>query len=139
MKNTCCALPRSCRPGLTLLELTVVIMVLNTLVGVLFVGFRAYKAGADRAACVMNIYAVQKVVRSYANLNNLSPGQVLGEEIDLREELVGPGRYLEVPPECPGGGIYTDLGKRLPRAGEIYLSCSLAGKKRHRPQRLATW
>ena len=57
------------KPGVTLIELTVVILVLLTLIGVLFVGAQIYKEGADRSACILNIRNIQLAVRSNQNLN----------------------------------------------------------------------
>ena len=50
--------------GMTLLELTVVILVLLSLISVLFIGARAWKKGSDRAACILNIRNFQQAVRS---------------------------------------------------------------------------
>lgn len=130
---------RNLRPGLTVLEVTILIMVLFALIGVLFSGAKAYKRSSDRAACVMNIHKVQNAVRSYSNLNGLSPGQTLWAGTDLRSELIGPDCYLEALPDCPGGGDYADLGNRIPSHGELYLTCTLSDEERHRPQRLSTW
>ncbi len=127
------------RPGLTVLELTVVLFVLILLISVLFVGVSAYKTGTDRAACVMNIHSVQNAVRSYSNLNGLVPGQALATSEDLRGELVGPERFLEELSDCPSGGTYSDLGNRIPIAGELYLTCSLAGDRQHVPERVEPW
>jgi type II secretory pathway pseudopilin PulG len=55
--------------GMTLIELTVVIVVLLALIAVLFVGAKAYKKGADTAACVMNQRNIQQACLSYLNLN----------------------------------------------------------------------
>ncbi len=53
---------------MTLLELTVVILVLLSLISILFIGARAWKRGSDRAICIIHIQSAQKGVRSYANL-----------------------------------------------------------------------
>ncbi|MGB1128846.1 MAG: prepilin-type N-terminal cleavage/methylation domain-containing protein, partial [Haloferula sp.] len=76
--------------GMTLLELTVVILVLLSLISILFIGARAWKKGSDRAGCIMNIRNAQQAVRSYANMYNTDsiPGS----------ELVGTGKFLESMP-----------------------------------------
>ena len=51
------------KAGMTLLELTVVILVLLSLISILFIGARAWKKGADRAGCILNIRNVQQAVR----------------------------------------------------------------------------
>jgi type II secretory pathway pseudopilin PulG len=50
---------------MTLLELTVVILVLLSLITILFIGAQAWKRGSDRAICIINIQNVQKGVRGY--------------------------------------------------------------------------
>lgn len=62
------------KSGMTLLELTVVILVLLSLIAILFIGARAWKKGSDRAGCILNIRNVQQAVRGYANMN---PGKVI--------------------------------------------------------------
>jgi prepilin-type N-terminal cleavage/methylation domain-containing protein len=46
--------------GTTLIELSVVIAVLLLLVGVLFIGITAWKNGANKAACIVNLSSIQK-------------------------------------------------------------------------------
>ena len=70
---------------MTLLELTVVILVLLSLIGLLFAGSRAWKSGADRTACIMHQSNVQKALRGHANLY----GSYIGDTItDLPNQLV---------------------------------------------------
>jgi len=139
MKTSPRAQSPSLRPGLSLIELTVVIAVLLVLATVLFLGVKAYQAGSDRASCVLNIYNYQTAVRSYSNLNGLVPGQALHDSRDLQTELVGPDRFVQADPSCPGGGKYSHLGNRIPGHGELYLTCSLAGNGRHVPRRIESW
>ena len=126
-------------PGLSLPELSVVLVVLQIFLGLGFFGVRAYKTGADRAQCVMNIRNVQNAVRSYSNVEGLRPGQRLGQEIKLWDELVGEAQFLEVLPDCPAGGLYGNLGNRIPAFGELYLSCTLGASDGHKPQNLLYW
>ena len=53
------------KSGMTLLELTVVILVLLSLISILFIGARAWKKGSDRSANIMNIRNVQQAVRGH--------------------------------------------------------------------------
>lgn len=57
---------------MTLLELTVVILVLLSLIAILFIGARAWKRGSDRAANLMNLRNTQQAMRSHQNLYNLA-------------------------------------------------------------------
>ena len=60
--------------GMTLLELTVVILVLLSLISILFVGARAWKKGADRSANIMNIRNTQQAMRGHENMRSLAIG-----------------------------------------------------------------
>jgi len=111
---------------MTLLELTVVILVLLSLISILFVGARAWKVGSERAGCVMNIRNAQQAVRSYQNLNQVPEYAV----IDMFTDLIGPGKFMERDPVCPGGGHYEHIGF-IPPSGVLAISCSLAGPGRH--------
>ncbi len=59
--------------GLTLIELTVVIVVLLGLISVLFISARAWIEGSNKAKCIVNLASIQKAAVSYANLNQVPP------------------------------------------------------------------
>lgn len=59
--------------GLTLIELTVVIVVLLGLISVLFISARAWIEGSNKAKCIVNLSSIQKAAVSYANLNQVPP------------------------------------------------------------------
>ncbi len=125
---------------MTLIEITLVIAILLTLISVLFIGISTYKKGADRAQCITNIEVMQKVVRSYANLNQLEIDEAL-----VIGTLVGAGRMLPREPKCPDTGSYT-FQTKVPSQGpgtlatELYLSCSLAtAVEKHVPRIYAGW
>ncbi len=84
---------KSTKSGMTLLELTVVILVLLSLISILFIGARAWKKGSDRAAAILQIRNVQQAVRSHANMNNINPGGTIA-----KTDIIGPGQYIEVDP-----------------------------------------
>jgi prepilin-type N-terminal cleavage/methylation domain-containing protein len=56
------------KSGMTLLELTVVILVLLSLISILFVGARAWKKGSDRSANLMNLRNTQQAMRGAQNM-----------------------------------------------------------------------
>lgn len=118
--------------GMTLLELTVVILVLLSLVAILFIGSRAWKRGSDRAGCIMNIRQAQMSVRSYQNLNDFPQGHTL----DMVADVIGGGFMND--PVCPGSGTYTHLNY-IPAVGELVTTCSLAGSERHEPVDYTGW
>ncbi len=128
-------------PGMTLLEMTVVILVLLSLVTILFIGARSWKRGSDRALCIMRIQAVQKGVRSYSNLYGFSPG---ANAPNLQNQVIGLGRFVEATPTCPATGTYT-FGQTygndtIPPIGELYMQCSLASTSElHDPPTHSEW
>jgi type II secretory pathway pseudopilin PulG len=104
--------------GATLVELSVVIAVILLLVGVLFIGVTAWKEGANRAACVLNISSIQKAMRSYENSNELTTGGVCTIAL-----LTGAGNYFAAAPKCPtAGAAYTD-GGLIPATGVVFATC----------------
>jgi prepilin-type N-terminal cleavage/methylation domain-containing protein len=56
------------KSGMTLLELTVVILVLLSLISILFVGARAWKKGSDRSANILNLRNTQQAMRGHENM-----------------------------------------------------------------------
>jgi prepilin-type N-terminal cleavage/methylation domain-containing protein len=105
---------KTVKPGMTLLELTVVILVLLSLISILFVGARAWKKGSDRAANIMNLRNVQQAVRSEANMKDLEIGTALASTA-----IIGSGLYLESEPSPPVDLVYTH-GTVIPAVGVLY-------------------
>lgn len=125
---------------MTLLELTVVIIVLLTLITVLFIGARSWKRGSDRTLCIMNIDAVQKAVRGYANMHALTAGDSVP---GLQGQIIGIGRFIENTPICPGAGSYSfgvmAGNDTIPPIGTLYMECNLAGPNDHVPKNTDEW
>jgi prepilin-type N-terminal cleavage/methylation domain-containing protein len=117
--------------GTTLIELSVVIAVLLLLVGVLFIGISAWKAGANTAACVVNLSSIQKAARGYANMNSLGNGSA-----ETSDTLTTAG-FWATAPVCPAGGTYTWTAV-VPSQGVQYVTCSITN---HVPTaaNLANW
>lgn len=120
--------------GMTLLEMTVVILVLLMLVGILFSGASAWKRGSDRSGCVLNIRNAQNAVRAYQNTRQVSDGAL----IDMTAEILGPGKFLETIPRCPSSGVYSSLD-HIPFLGELAMPCSLSTSDAHRPVEHTEW
>ncbi len=114
-------LPRNLRAGMTLIEISLVIALLLGLIAVVFLGIGSYRAGADKAKCKMQLAAVQKAVRSGANMQNLGITAALPEA-----SVFGAGLLLESEPVCPSGGAYTWTGS-VPAIGVPYGNCDFAG------------
>jgi len=125
---------------MTLLEITIVILVLMSLVSVLFVGAQAWKRGSDRALCIVHHQTIQKAVRSYSNIYGHNAGDNVAA---LRSRLVGFGTFVEHAPVCPGGGTYiygqTYGTDTIPPLGQLYLTCSLDATRNHVPGSHADW
>lgn len=125
---------------MTLLELTVVILVLLSMITILFFGAQAWKRGSDRAQCIIQIRNVQLGVRSYSNLYGLEPGSLAP---NLQSQVIGLGRFIEQTPQCPGNGEYSygrEYGNdKIPPIGALYMECSLAESDDHRPERDSDW
>ena len=62
------------KAGMTLLELTVVILVLLSLITILFIGARAWKKGADRSTNLINLRNCQQAMRGHQNTRELAVG-----------------------------------------------------------------
>lgn len=111
--------------GMTLLELTVVILVLLSLISILFIGARAWKKGSDRAASILVIRNVQQAVRSYSNMNGKNAGDT---DADLVTNVFGTGKFIEVNPvgtPHPAGTGFTWTAANateIPDVGTLYLT-----------------
>ena len=122
------------KAGMTLIELTVVILVLLSLIAILFVGANAWKKGSDRAACIMNIRNIQQAVRGHQNMAN----KTTSDDI-TKADIVGSGGYLETDPTCPSGGTYTWVAK-YPAVGTPVASCATnATTLNHVPNSVTGW
>jgi type II secretory pathway pseudopilin PulG len=113
------------KSGMTLLELTVVILVLLSLIAILFVGARAWKKGSDRAGCLMNIRNLQQAMRGDQNMRNSAPG---GAGL-LQANLIGANGYITNAPVCPTDKktAYTLLADgNYPALGTLYATCAQA-------------
>jgi len=108
------------KSGMTLLELTVVILVLLSLISILFIGARAWKKGSDRAANILNIRNVQQAVRAHANVRGLNEGALLAST-----EIVGAGKYLNSV-IAPNSDITYTYGTAVPAVGTLYLIAAYA-------------
>ncbi len=109
------------KSGMTLLELTVVILVLLSLISILFIGARAWKKGSDRAANILNIRNVQQAVRAHANVRNILEGASLADT-----EIIGSGKYLNSVSAPITDISYTYLAT-VPTIGQLYCVASYTG------------
>jgi prepilin-type N-terminal cleavage/methylation domain-containing protein len=129
------------KSGMTLLELTVVILVLLSLISILFVGARAWKKGSDRAGCILNIRNVQQAVRGHANMHNQNANDGLLSSViygvTTESSNAATTVYLKTP-VCPAGGTYTPEST-VPATGVLYITCSKSTSDEHKPNDYGQW
>ena len=128
------------KPGMTLIEITVVILVLLTLIAVLFIGANIYKKGADRAACILNIRNIHQAVRADQNLENRNSGDAI---VGTILGVAGSGAYFETVITCPSaGGAYT-VATTYPPIGTVGADCATLGDATNKhfpdPTTTASW
>jgi len=129
MKLTSIQNNKASKSGMTLLELTVVILVLLSLISILFIGARAWKKGSDRAASILQIRNAQQAVRSYANMNGKNPGEA---DANIVTEVFGPGKFIETnpvgSPHPAGSSVSFEYGPAgmtfVPIVGHLFIEAS---------------
>lgn len=123
--------------GMTLIELTVVILVLLSLISVLFIGARAWMRGSDRANAALLIRNAQQGVRSHANIMGVESialeqdWSTVGDGTNLADSVFGPGAFVETatagtPPTHPdAGNSFVAAGssfEHIPAIGDLYMT-----------------
>lgn len=138
------------RSGFSLLEITVVIAVLLSLTTILLVGARAWKSGADRTGCILNLRTVQTAVRSYQNMYGYTAGGMPyaeGGTQDIAVHMHTKGYIsdqqfsaIQGGETCQGGGSYERTHPDVfPPVGQLYLACSLSALKKHALEEDLEW
>lgn len=136
--------------GITLIELTVIIVVVLSLIAVLAIGSRAWKRASDRSACVMNARNFQMATRSYQNVRGYYFG---GQPVleygtkNIAHHLLAKGYITQGLHDqakglrpCTGGGIYSNNAPDVfPMPGELYMRCSLSTSEEHEPNNRTDW
>ena len=138
----------SIRSGMTLIELTVVILVLLSLIGVLFVGAAAWKRGSDRSAAILLIRNAQMGLRSHLQISGITETSTEDGTYSvagLQDELFGNQRFVYngidsdtgLPkaigelPDHPKSGLsfdfVADSGDIVPAWGELYICTGGSG------------
>jgi type II secretory pathway pseudopilin PulG len=137
---------RALQSGTTLVELSVVIAVILLLVSVLFIGVKAWKDSANRAACLVNLATLQKAVRGYQNSHADDPLVV-----SVPANALATDGYFGTIPTCPAGAAGGGVAKyapdavttavAFPAAGVAAFACPNAGALNHAPTaaNVANW
>ena len=115
------------KTGMTLLELTVVILVLLSLISILFVGARAWKKGSDRSANIMNIRNCQQAMRGEQNMKQLNPGAAF-VQTDLEEYMKFPQNIGTAVTYAAGTVITPESASPAVDMAHIWLNPSAAGE-----------
>ena len=103
--------------GMTLLELTVVILVLLSLISILFIGARAWKKGSDRSTNLINIRNCQQAMRGHQNTKQLAFGDPFTQTM-LEDYMKFPATVATV--------TYT-AGTTVTATGTLWLTASADG------------
>ncbi|MCF7675679.1 MAG: type II secretion system GspH family protein [Akkermansiaceae bacterium] len=125
--------PTKRQSGMTLIEMTVVILVLLALIAVIFIGSVAWKRGSDRAACILNIRNVQQAIRGHQNIMEKAAGDPI-----VWTQIIGDQGYLQLFPVCPSDGIYQPVAT-YPVASALAYPCNVAVSLNHTPMDTAGW
>lgn len=144
--------------GMTLLELTVVIVVLLGLIGVTFVGAQAWKRGSDRAMSILLIRSAQMGMRAHCQVEGITEATYT----DMPEAVFGKDKYvangidrstgLQKPvgalPDHPSKNFSFDFvsgdGDIIPPQGQLYICTGGGGSigdltYNPKPSRYAQW
>lgn len=89
-----------------------------------------YHRSSDSPACLLHQRNLQQAVRTYANMENLKPGDPLDWS-----KIIGPGLFLETKPACPVHGDYI-LSPVIPERGTLAAPCQ---DPDHRPAGTEDW
>ncbi|MGJ8661396.1 MAG: type II secretion system protein [Bacteroidota bacterium] len=125
MKLTNC---KKLKPGVTLIELTVVIVVILSLISVLFIGATAYRNGASRSACLIKQRAIHQAVLSHMNMNQGDFGLAVNNDNGLgatvEDQLVGTGLFFPTAPSCPrSSAAYVLTATAYPAVATSAVAC----------------
>lgn len=117
---------KASKSGMTLLELTVVILVLLSLISILFIGARAWKKGSDRAANILNLRNTQQAVRGHANIRGLDVADGVTEDDIFGTADDGVGAYM-AKPAAPATTISYAGGTVVPAVGTLWMTATYTG------------
>jgi prepilin-type N-terminal cleavage/methylation domain-containing protein len=97
--------PNKFKAGMTLLEMSIVILVLLALISILFVSSTAWKKGSDRSVNIMNIRNTQQAMRGHQNLQGVKETDVLAQAPTATFTAMTLTSYMKLPIP-PSAAIY---------------------------------
>lgn len=124
MKINATDLTQSGKPGMTLIEITVVILVILTLVSVMFIGANIYKQSTNRANCILTISHIHQSVRVNQNLNDRQP---LVDALEW-DDIIGEDKFIVTMPRCPKNSGRYLLEDYYPAISVVAVVCQTDGK-----------
>lgn len=124
------------KKGMTLIEISLVVALLLSLIAILFIGIAAYKRGADRSKCVINLATVHKAARSHQNMFEIA--ELGGLDHTL---LIGTGLYItQLVCPGPGGAANYKFADIATAVGTPYATCDLSvTPTEHKPKDTIGW
>ena len=119
MKST--SLTKNCRRGVTLLEASVILVVILTLISIYMISADVYNSAARRSGCALVQDKIRKLVHSESNLTDspLQPGVDYVTDPDYIHLFVVEESI------CPDGGVYTAILDA--NGNKIEINCTVHG------------
>lgn len=136
------------KPGITLIELTVIITIILSLISVLFIGANAYRNVSSKTTCIIQLRNIQLSVRAEQNSRGLEPGSLILDRFLIADNILygNSDSYFLMEPTCPrdkAAYSYNDLDKSFPEIGKQAAFCQNfnQGTAQHNPtvEDLLTW
>lgn len=85
----------------TLVEIMIVVAIIGLLAAVAIPNLVKARKDAQRAACIMNLKAIEGAKTQWALENRKSD-----QDVPTDADLFGPDKPIKEKPECPAGGTY---------------------------------